>query len=127
PGALPTDTVEKARLDFTTQSAQLQINEAELQESLVRLKQAERRLARLPPSEPIPVVDGKTSWHINGAEALFDKRTHDMKVVPHGTIVERRFVMTSHGQRAVHIANIRTADGLLQATASSHDLAPGAT
>jgi beta-lactamase regulating signal transducer with metallopeptidase domain len=124
-GAVPQDTLEQVRLAVTTHEPQLRINEAELQESLVRLKQAERRLARLQPSEPRPVLDGKTSWNTTWAEALFDRRSHHMGLVPHGAIVERRFVMTNHGQRAVHIANIRTSDGCLKATASGDELAPG--
>lgn len=127
PGTIQMDTIQEVQIAVITHESKLQVHEAELQEALVRLKQAERRLARLQPSAPLPVLDGKTSWNINWAEALFSHRTHDLGLVPHGTIVERRFAMTNHGQRAVHIANIRTSNGCVIATASGHDLAPGAS
>jgi beta-lactamase regulating signal transducer with metallopeptidase domain/biopolymer transport protein ExbD len=127
PGAITTDSIQVVQIAVITHESKLQVHEAELQEALVRLKQAERRLARLQPSAPLPVLAGKTSWNINWAEALFSHRTHDMGLVPHGTIVERRFVMTNHGQRAVHIANVRTSDSSLKATTSGPELAPGAS
>ncbi len=127
PGSIPQDEIAKAVLAVTTQQTQLRINEAELQEPLVRLKQAERRLARLQPAKNQFEVGPKTNWNVTWAEALFDNRTHDLGSVPHGTIVERRFAMTNHGQRPVHIANIRTSNGCLTATASGSDLAPGAS
>lgn len=126
-GAIPRDTLEEARIALTTQEGQLKISEAELQEALLRLKQAERRLARLQPAKNQNELAPKMAWNVTWAEALFDQRTHELGSVPHGTIVERRFIMTNHGQRDVHIANIRTSDGALQATTSRHELAPGAT
>lgn len=47
PGAIQTDTIMEVQLHVITHEGQLQINEAERQETLVRLKQAERRLARI--------------------------------------------------------------------------------
>lgn len=47
PGSIPTDTLMGVQLEITNHEGQLQVNEAELQESRVRLKQAERRLVRL--------------------------------------------------------------------------------
>lgn len=46
-GSISPNEINKLRLSVKTQQAQLTINEAELQEPLVRLKQAERRLSRL--------------------------------------------------------------------------------
>jgi beta-lactamase regulating signal transducer with metallopeptidase domain len=125
PGAIQMDSIQEVQIAVITHESKLQVHEAELQEALVRLKQAERRLARLQPSAPLPVLDGKTSWNINWAEALFDHRTHDVGSVPHGTIVQVRFAMTNQGQRPVHITRIRTSDACLTTTASEHELAHG--
>ena len=46
-GTIPIDTITETQLAVITHEGQIQINDAELQESRVRLKQAERRLARL--------------------------------------------------------------------------------
>jgi beta-lactamase regulating signal transducer with metallopeptidase domain len=53
PGSVSQEAIREAALKVETYTAQLRIKEAELQEPLVRLKQAERRLARLKgPSKP---------------------------------------------------------------------------
>jgi beta-lactamase regulating signal transducer with metallopeptidase domain/biopolymer transport protein ExbD len=128
PGTIQTDVILETQIAITTHEGQLKIHEAELQEVLVRLKQAERRLARLQPTKnQYELAPPKMSWNVTWAEALFDQRTHDIGSVPHGTIVERRFAMTNRGQRPVHIANIRTSTACLEATASGHELAPGAS
>ncbi len=127
PGAMGQDQIQDTQIAVTTHEGKLRVAEAELQESQVRLKQAERRLARLQPSQPRIEPAGNMRWNVTWAEALFDQRTLDLGNVPHGTIVERRFAMTNHGQRPVHIANIRTSNGCLTATVSGHDLAPGAS
>lgn len=57
PGAIQTDTIMEVQLHVTNHEGQLLVNEAELQESLVRLKQAERRLARL--QRPGEKIDGR--------------------------------------------------------------------
>ncbi len=126
-GAIGQDQIQETQILVTTYEGKLQVNEAELQETLVRLKQAERRLARFQPAKDQFELGPKTSWNVSWAEALFDQRTHDIGSVPHGTIVARRFAMTNHGQRPVHIANIRTSNACLTATASGSDLAPGAS
>lgn len=127
PGAMGQDQIQETQIAVTTHEGKLRVAEAELQESLVRLKQAERRLARLQPLEPRFEAAGNVRWNVTWAEALFEHRTHDMGNVQHGNIVERRFAMTNHGQRPVHIANIRTSNGCLTATVSGHELAPGAS
>lgn len=57
PGAIPTDTLAEIELAITKYEAQSQIYEAEIQEPRVRLKQAERRLARL--QHPAEKTDGE--------------------------------------------------------------------
>lgn len=47
PGAIQVDQIHETQIAITTHDGQVKISEAELQEVLVRLKQAERRLARL--------------------------------------------------------------------------------
>ena len=55
PGSVPGDDMREAQLVAENAGDQVQIREAELQEPLVRLKQAERRLAKLlPPTPPKP-------------------------------------------------------------------------
>jgi bla regulator protein BlaR1 len=69
-GAVPLDTLEQVRLAVTTHEPQFQIHEAELQEALVRLKQAERRLARL--QRPAEKTDA-------GGRAQQEKRLQDLE------------------------------------------------
>jgi hypothetical protein len=112
-------------LKVTTQEAQLRIDEAELQEPLVRLKQAERRLARLLRSEPAAEPFIKSDWNITWAEALFiNNRKADLGTVPKGAI-NHTFRMTNNGQRPVHISDVRTSAGSLSAVPSKVDLRPG--
>jgi hypothetical protein len=58
-GAVPLSEMSKAESAMIAQKAQVRIREAELQEPLVRLKQAERRLARLQPRPPEKAAGGR--------------------------------------------------------------------
>lgn len=128
PGAIPTDTIQEVQLVVTTHEGQLKIYEAELQEHLLRIKHAQRRLARLQGQKQKSQIDNpiQTAWNITWVEALFDqKTTRDLGKVQQGAIVETQFAMTNHGQHPVHIASIRSSAGCLTATASPPDLPPG--
>jgi beta-lactamase regulating signal transducer with metallopeptidase domain len=123
--SVPRVEIEKAESAVIIQKSQLRISEAELQEPLVRLKQAERRLARLRRSEPASEPLVKSDWNITWAEALFiNNRKADLGTVPRGTI-SHTFRMTNHGQRPVHISEVRTSAGSLSAVPSKVDLHPG--
>lgn len=139
PGTIPQDTIQDVQLAITTHETQLKINEADIQEPLVRLKQAERRLARLRRPEPRPnttvfpnqlepqmVLVPQSGWNITWAEAMFiNNRKVDLGTVRHGTIVDHDFRITNHGQRTAHIASIRTSAGCLSAVPTKVELPPG--
>jgi hypothetical protein len=59
-GAVNTEIVEQARQDVETQTSQVRIRQAELQEPGVRLRQAQRRLAALENTPASPARSGPT-------------------------------------------------------------------
>jgi bla regulator protein BlaR1 len=141
PGSIPNDTIQELWLMVITNQSKLRVNEAELQESLVRIKQAERRLARLQRPKPRTESAGPskqqqeffvqpfaqpTSWNVTWAEVLFDRRTVDLPIVQ-GTPVSFKFVMTNRGKYLIHIEDIRTSAACLSAVASKNELKPGET
>ncbi len=138
PGSIGDDTIQDLRLMVITHQSKLRVHEAELQESLVRIRQAERRLARLQKTKHRPettfpyklqenqVVPAQPmNWNVTWAEALFDRRSVDLGNVKQGTSVATTFRMTNHGQRPVHIKLVRSSNACLSATTSAHDLPPG--
>jgi beta-lactamase regulating signal transducer with metallopeptidase domain len=116
--------------EIKNQRAQLQRTEDRLKRALDAMKKLEPRGQSAGPGKQEqtyivqPLVQ-QSGWNVTWAEALFDQRTHDMGSVKHGDLAERRFLMTNHGQRPVHIDSIRTSAGCLKATASEHVLPPG--
>jgi hypothetical protein len=125
PGAIQRDTLLELQLQVTTHEAQLKIHEADIQEPLVRLKQAERRLARLQQAKPRlePLV--KSDWNITWAEAMFvNSRKADLGTVKRG-LINHDFRITNHGQYPVRIASVRTSTGSLSAVPSKDELSPG--
>jgi beta-lactamase regulating signal transducer with metallopeptidase domain len=124
-GAVPEAILQEARLNVIVQEAQLRVNNAELQEPQIRLKQAERRLARLQGAEPASEPFIKSDWNITWAEALFiNNRKADLGTVPRGTI-SHAFRMTNNGQRPVHIDSVRTSASSLSAVPTKVELRPG--
>ncbi|HEY7330109.1 MAG TPA: M56 family metallopeptidase [Gemmataceae bacterium] len=78
-GAVPEAVVQEARLNVIVQEGQLRVNKAELQESQIRLKQAERRLARLqPPKPPATPAKPKSPERLQELEKKLDELRKEM-------------------------------------------------
>jgi beta-lactamase regulating signal transducer with metallopeptidase domain len=82
PGSISRDSVLEAQLAAETTGDQVQIREAELQEPMVRLKQAERRLARLqPPPKPSAPKQATQEQRLKELEKKLNQVLEEMKAL----------------------------------------------
>jgi beta-lactamase regulating signal transducer with metallopeptidase domain len=110
---VPESVRAKAKTDVIAQKAQVRIWEAELQEPLIRLKQAERRLARLQrPAERSTQQSAKT-FHA------------DLGWVKRGTLLKHRVSMINSRGSQLRIAHILSSSGALTAHAEKREIPRG--
>jgi beta-lactamase regulating signal transducer with metallopeptidase domain len=82
PGSVTREAVMEAQLAAETAGDQVQIREAELQEPMVRLKQAERRLARLQPPAKSPAKSPRNpEQRLEELEKQLHQVLEDMKTL----------------------------------------------
>jgi beta-lactamase regulating signal transducer with metallopeptidase domain len=134
PGSVSADDMGTTQLAVTTHTGQLQVSEAELEEAVIRLKQAERRLARL--QRPAERATGRRDQQEQlrlakkRLEILLERldapeaRLTDFGTVIHGTIVKRRLPVRNSTDRTIRIASVRTSGGWLTASVEKNEIAP---
>jgi bla regulator protein blaR1 len=116
-GAISAQDLLKAQSEVTKAEAEVIIKEAALQEPLVRLKQAQRRLDALQKGRAKPEADF-------AAEKLFAGRSWDFGKVQRGATVEHRFRLTNTTNKPLHIASLRVNCGCATAKVDQEELAP---
>jgi bla regulator protein BlaR1 len=116
-GTVTQEAVVKAQGEVTKAEAEIIIKEASLQEPLVRLKQAQRRLKALEQAHAKTDVDF-------APEKLFPQRSWDFGNVLHHNIVAHRWRLTNTTDKTVHIGALRVTSGCATAKVDQQELKP---
>jgi beta-lactamase regulating signal transducer with metallopeptidase domain len=126
PGSIPIDDVMAAETKYKTLEAEIEVKEVELQEALVRLKQAERRLARLQPKAERPTQPTPQKAASGDSVTAPEKPYfHNFGTVKQGTILKHRFPVKNANDYPIRINRVRTSAGCLMARAEKEKIPPG--
>jgi beta-lactamase regulating signal transducer with metallopeptidase domain len=116
-GTVPAQEFVKAQSEVTKAEADVIIKEAALQEPLVRLRQAQRRLKAL--EQAAATTDSDFA-----PEKLFAQRSFDLGNIKHSQIFTHRSRLTNTTDKTVHISLIRVSSGIATARVDQQELKP---
>lgn len=131
--AVDQQVVESAEADVAVHEARLAGKQAQLREVELRLRIAERKLAKLRKAEkkePSEKEAALFSEWANGlfrsewANGLFKERVKDFGTVSRGTVLTHYFRFTNRYSMPLHFVNIRTSSGALSAKALPEEILP---